>query len=376
MPLPAVDLVVAGTGVAGLAAARTAQRMGASVLLVGPAPSGADKPGESLAASALTVLHEMGCGRLVAGGPHRPSIVAYSAWGLPALAQRHAAGHPEGNGVILDRPAFEAGLFREVLAAGVTWLDGEAQAAHVRDGRWQVTLGSGEAAEGRFLVDATGRTARLARHLAPRYRADRLVAAWTMLTRTDRDVEPTPASLIEAVPTGWWYASLLPDERLSLAFFSDPDLLPRGLSRDVTAWRDMAGATHFIRRWLETATFVPDAPPRLASAATLWTAPAAGTVQGAGWAAVGDAACALDPLSSHGLATALWTGHRAARAAFATLQGDGSLLATYADTLAAAVGGFLEERARVYGAERRWRDLPFWARRVPRAPAQGQALTP
>lgn len=346
-----------------MAAALAARRLGASVLLLGPSPSGGDRPGESLAASALPVLEELGCGHLVSSGVHRPNLVTYSAWGLPALAQRHAAGHPDGSGIVLDRPAFEMALAREVLAAGVLWLEEEVRGARAVEGIWSLALASGAELHARFLLDATGRAARIARHLASRFRADRLVSAWAMLARTDLDLDPTPASLIEAVPSGWWYASLLPDERLSLAFFSDPDLLPRGLSRDVGLWQAMAGNTHFVRRWLETATFPLTAPPRLASAATLWTAPTSGRREGAGWAAIGDAACALDPLSSHGLATALWTGHRAAQGAVAALDHDDSRLTRYAETLAEAVTGLLTERARVYGAERRWQHHPFWRRR-------------
>lgn len=365
------DVVIAGAGVAGMAAALTARRLGASVLLLGPAPDGQDRPGESLSASALSVLEAIGCDDIVRGAPHRPSMVIYSAWGLPVLAQRHAAGHPEGAGFVLDRPAFEQALAARVIASGVAWRPEPAVQAQADGGRWRVDVASGARLEASFLIDATGRAATLARTRARRFRADRLVAAWTMMARTDAELEPTAASLIEAAPSGWWYASLLPDERLSLAFFSDPDLLPRGLSRDLGRWRQMAEGTLFIRRWLETATFPLDAPPRLASAATTWLAPAAHGEAGASgpsghapaWAAVGDAACALDPLSSHGLATALWTGHRAARAGLAHLDGDSTALTAYAQTLAEAVTQFLADRANVYGSERRWRDLPFWERR-------------
>ena len=135
--------------------------------------------------------------------------------------------------------------------------------------------------------------------------------------------------------------------------------MPRGLSRDLARWRALAGETRFLRRWLESASFDLVAPPLLASAATTWLAPAAGP----GWAAAGDAACAFDPLSSHGMATALWTGRRAALA----LSGPGTdapqALAAYAGEMAGAVTDFLLQRERVYGAERRWREAPFWKRR-------------
>lgn len=355
-----VRLAIAGAGIAGTAAALTAAQAGASVMLLGPPPSSGDRPGESLSVSAGAVMAELGLTELVKAGPHRTNLVTHAAWGLPVLAQRHAMMHPEGGGFVLDRPAFENGLAGRVEDAGIRWLRSSVVSAAPASGSgWAMTLSDGTSLAADFVIDCTGRAAIVARRHARPFRADRLVAAYGFLSRTDSEVEPTAATLIEAVQNGWWYASLLPDERLSLAFFSDPDLLPRGLSRDGGLWQGLADETRFIRRWLESATFEVATPPRLASAATTWLAPAAGE----GWAAAGDAACAFDPLSSHGIATALWTGRRAALGAIAALSGNQGPLQAYAETLAGAATDFLLQRARIYGAERRWPQAPFWARR-------------
>jgi flavin-dependent dehydrogenase len=84
---------------------------------------------------------------------------------------------------------------------------------------------------------------------------------------------------------------------------------------------------------------------------------------GPGWAAAGDAAAAFDPLSSHGLTTALWGGRHAALAAAACLAGDPEPVARYAATLRDAMSAFLRQRGSVYAHERRWPDRPFWQRR-------------
>ncbi len=112
----------------------------------------------------------------------------------------------------------------------------------------------------------------------------RLPAASRRRRRTD------PATLIEAVPEGWWYASLLPDGRLSVAFFSDPDLLPRGLSRDRDRWSAMIGGTRHVAHWIADAGFGVETPPRLHSAATRWADPAAGK-----WTAPGGPPSATPP---------------------------------------------------------------------------------
>jgi flavin-dependent dehydrogenase len=228
-------------------------------------------------------------------------------------------------------------------------------------------LADGSQVNARFVLDCSGRAAVFGRRRAGQCRADRLVAAYDFLRSHDAAVELTPATLIEAAADGWWYAALLPDQRLSLAYFSDPDLLPRGLAHDAATWHALVASTRYVLRWLDDAGFRIDRPPRLASAATTWLQPAAGE----DWATAGDAAAAFDPLSSHGLTTALWSGRRAALAGAAALDGEPARLASYTETLGAAVHTYLAQRQAVYGRERRFADRTFWRRRQ-RAPIAGE----
>jgi 2-polyprenyl-6-methoxyphenol hydroxylase-like FAD-dependent oxidoreductase len=92
-------------------------------------------------------------------------------------------------------------------------------------------------------------------------------------------------------------------------------------------------------------------------------------ITGAGWLAVGDAACSFDPLSSHGVTWALESGLAAARALDASFRGDRRALDDYADRVEAAFHNYLQARADFYGRERRWPDSPFWRRR--HTPADG-----
>lgn len=330
-------------------------------MLIGPPAEPGDRPGETLSASAKPMLDALGLSERVQQGPHRESLSTYAAWGTPALAQRHAMTQLQGPGYVLDRPAFDATLAQAVHGVGIDRIPQGVQAVArcAETEPWVLTLADGSELLADFLIDCTGRAGRFGRQCGSRVRADRLVAAYTFLSRTDPSVDPTPAILVEAAPGGWWYAALLPDERLTLAYFSDPDGLPRHLTGDPAAWRAMVAQTMFIRRWLDTATFDVVDAPRLTSAGTTWLAPAAGP----GWVAAGDAACAFDPLSSHGLATALWTGRHAALAAIAARDGQEEPLRAYATTVADAVMRFLDQRANIYGAERRWPDAPFWRRR-------------
>lgn len=360
----AAPIAVIGGGVAGATACVALNRAGQRPLWLAPPPDLAHDPvGESLSPAAGPILDSLGLAGLLAAPRHRPSNATFSAWGSPLLAERSAAVHLEGPGRVLDRRAFEADL---VAAAepGADRLPLALARAEPDGAGWRLTLADGQVREAGFLIDATGRAAAIGRTLAAYRRIDRQVAATALLPHRDATVEPTPATLIEAVAEGWWYAALLPDGRLSLAYFSDPDLLPADLSRDLSAWRALIGRSQHVGRWVADAGFGVEAPPRLASAGTTRLDPPAGATEGgAGWAAIGDAAAAFDPLSSHGMTTALWTATRAAAVATAWLSGDRAPLAAYGATVAKGFDGFLAQRTALYARERRFADAPYWQRR-------------
>ncbi|HUC61599.1 MAG TPA: glycine oxidase maturase GoxB [Alphaproteobacteria bacterium] len=353
-------VAVLGGGVAAAAALLTLAELDVPACGIAP-PSRAgerDRPGESLSPKALPILAELGLAERFAALPQRPAHATYAAWSTSFLAERNAFASPDGPGLVIDRPAFDRMLEAALEVRGVDRVAGEIVEVERHGTGWRIARADGAALEADFVIDCTGARAVAARRLVQRRRADRLVAAVAFLDQIDATVEPTNATLIEAAEQGWWYATLLPDGRLALAYFTDPDFMPRNLARDLGAWRGLVGATQFMARWIESARFALDEPPRHASAGTVWLERSAGE----GWAAAGDAAAAFDPLSSHGITTALWAGRRAALAAAAWLGGDRVPLDAYGATLAEAVEAFLRERTLVYGKSR-FRAAPFWRRR-------------
>ncbi len=353
-----VDVAIVGGGTAAAAAALTLAGSGYRVAAIAPGNAPGDRIGESLAAAGVDLLTDLGLAEAFAAGPHRPANLRYSAWGSALLAQANPLVPSGGLAYVLDRPAFDR-MLRDAIEATGAAIAGTVERALPTGAGWTLQLTGGERLHARFAIDCSGRAAVIARGAGVRRRAARSVAAYAFLRQTGGEVAPTAATLIEAVEDGWWYATLLPDLRLALAFFSDPDRLPRGITRDARAWARMIAGTRSIARWLESADYAIDEPPRLASAATTWLQPVAGE----GWAAAGDAAAAFDPLSSHGLTTALWSGRRAAFAAAAMLEGDAGLLSRYAEDIDAAIRSVLAARTSVYSRERRFARAPFWTRR-------------
>ena len=78
------------------------------------------------------------------------------------------------------------------------------------------------------------------------------------------------------------------------------------------------------------------------------------------WLAVGDAALALDPLSSQGILTAMYSGMLAGRALDTHLSGNPKRLASYPARLGAIATAYRRNRQAFYAMEWRWPDQAFW----------------
>ncbi len=354
-------VTVVGGGLAGCAAVIALGQHGLETTwLAGP-----DRPptpyGESLATAARPILVSLGLGALLDDPRHRPSNAMFSSWGSAALMERNAALYLEGPGLVLDRPAFEA----EVVSSARQVAEPVARSAvgiAPVDREWSLTLDDGTTHRTQFIVDATGRSASISRRLSHRIRGPRLVAAVTVAAQGPSDAEPTRATLIEAMPDGWIYAALLADDRLSLAYFTSPSDMPINIMRDADAWRTTILASTHVSYWIEDAGFEVPLPTAVRDAGVSWLEAASGVGPHGrcGWAAIGDAAAAFDPLSSHGMTTALWTGERMGAIAARFFESDQVPLHRYSTAVSKGVRDFLQARRRMYAQETRFSERPFW----------------
>jgi flavin-dependent dehydrogenase len=363
-------VAVIGGGPAGASAALELARCGIETRLLERSDGSGNPAGECLAPSANPLLHRLGLDEVMLRSGAVPSYGNRSSWGgAGAPADRDFLREALGHGWHLDRSAFNGALLDAVEAVGVpVWRQTRMTALTRIGDTWEIRTASSGGARtlhARMLVDASGRAAVVARRQAVRRRVfDTQIAAVTILEGDGRPARLQDATtVIEAAAYGWWYAALLPDRRLAVAWFTDPDLLSRSGACRPPGWWDLLRSSDLVRNLVASHGYgMPKRIRVLAAGSSLLN-----RATGDGWVAAGDAAAAFDPLSSHGIGSALASGTSAAKAVAATLAGDDSASAAYEERLRSGYARYLWERHAYYADERRWPQSPFWARRRPSA---------
>ncbi|MGE0866359.1 MAG: NAD(P)/FAD-dependent oxidoreductase, partial [Vicinamibacterales bacterium] len=295
-------VVVLGGGPAGAAAAKLLAQWGHSVRLITRAPVDA-RMAVSIPPSAYKLFDAIGISDAIDRAGFIRSTGNTVWWGQPQPRVERFADGARGWQVPLQR--LEEAMLAEAAAAGVTIE------------RRVIVEGDLQAASGRFLIDATGRSGMLARAQGVRVydegpRTVALVASWT---RTGAWPVPDDThTLIESYESGWaWSVPTSPGTR-SIAVMVDPQRSTR--VRGASA-RDL-----YLSEIARTITF-----QRLTAGAQCtgdprgWDASAYRAVCyfGDGWLLAGDAGSFIDPLSSAGVKKALASGWLAAVVVHTTL---------------------------------------------------------
>lgn len=308
-----VDMFIIGAGPAGLCAALRLQQLGYRVMLierssVWPRP----QIGEALTPGVKNIIDFLDANDALENVPHLTRLPTRLCW---RSQTPETVSHADS--AVADRSAFDAALLQLAIERGVqvhrpatlTSVEGCA-------GAWQLSLSTPDAprqVSARMILDAQGRQDNPAQQLV---HAPRLSAMWAEVA--EHDIPPALAQLtqVEALEHGWLWGTRLPDRRYRVMLLSDPATSRRLSASRPEAWlRTNCAASHLFASIAEQAF-----------SSSLQMCSATPYVAHDSWQdgrlKLGDAAFALDPISSSGVEKAMRFSLQAAIAIHTFCQGD------------------------------------------------------
>lgn len=337
--------------------------LGHDVLVVERNPFPRPHVGEALTPAVWPLLDALGLRGVVAAAGFLHPTEARVRWVDDRVNRVHL--RPDAPGLTVDRGRFDHLLLDAARAAGASVLQ-PARAGRPRRtaSGWAVPLTDaglpGRRAgcvRARFVVDASGRaSASGGRKVLTGARTLALHATWHGSPRADAH------SRVEAGRDGWFWGAPLPDGTFRAMAFTDPDLLRRHAVR-------RAGLERFYRELLADSALLADVSgARLVSAVSVCDAGSYADPLPVAEDAIklGEAAFAIDPLSSSGVDTALQTAMAGAVTVHTLLSAHGdraAALAFYRDNQQRAVDRHATWAANHYHEHHTHRDRPFWQRR-------------
>lgn len=349
------DILVLGSGPAGVVSALGLARLGYRVGVIGQ-----ERPFnalEGLSDRAVDGLRRAGCRHALASLPApSPRRVVWNG-------QASAANHE----TLAFRPDLDRALGRDLEAAGIPYIAARAgQVTENADGCIVPVDGSGlpPCLNAPFVVEARGRMAPVSRQ---RHQGPATVA----LLNYGGGKPGFSGAMVQSLPYGWAWLGRHPDGHCCAQVTVDAAMAPpRSELADfirialeqlqLPDWSIWGDTCHQVARG---ATLCHNLEP--VSARRLW---------------VGDAALAGDPLSGNGIYLALSTALVAPAVVNTLLQGDGEARSLarrfYRERVAQAHRQFALASQGFYGSEQGWVSADFWRRRreipVPQATFSGQ----
>jgi len=228
------DVVIAGAGLAGCAAAIRLRQLNITVCLVDDVKDTILKVGESLPGAAIRLLNRLGINdmnQLIPETDYSACVANVSMWGVDNWTYNDAIRNPENGGWHILRHKFDAALRKLAVQNGVAFynakigkiIDNNDSESSIKT-QYTITFKTKKAnipsaISSQWVIDATGRAGSIIKQLQiQRFKFEEQLSAIVWLKPNDtKNVDHT--TRIKSVENGWWYSAKLPDNSRVIAFY-------------------------------------------------------------------------------------------------------------------------------------------------------------
>ncbi len=348
------DVIIIGKGITGLVMSFLLhQRQIPHVLLGREEKQGPLALGETLPPSALPLLQSLELLPLFEEHALKKTTGYHSAWGSAQVTDHNFYfNRPFQHGLKLNKEQLLLAL--EVLQKEQVYPFKRLSAIKEEAEGMSVTLDDGTQIAAKFLVDATGRKRVVGKALGiAQTEYDQLMAFSTHLPRVRLPKLPHGV-FVESFESGWGIVSELSEQASVMTLYTTKSHKAKADFMHYDRWPELLEHTDYLKSFLSP---VEGIKVMGGNANTTLLSSCAGK----NWLAIGDAAMAFDPLSSHGITSGIYTAHQAADAIAKSLEnGNSDALIAYAERLEKIFGGYLEQKKQLYAQEKRWESGAFW----------------
>lgn len=357
----AYDVVVLGAGPAGLATALALRNHGDyHILVLDAGQQIRERAGESAPPDLLFPLRRLHLEEFFLSAGHARSPGSTVLWGRDLVGYNDNLLNPLGPSWRLNRGTFDAMLLTAALERKIQVLwNTRFIRAQARPSGFDLQLAASNQSridvQASWVVDATGPLARFAQQLGIKKRIDDQLFGLAAYAKMEAG-HLSKQVFVESRPEGWWYAALLPDERMLQLFVSDAPQIRQ--LQAIGAWYALRQESKLIASAMAGITAGEPEFHIFPIYSSLLE-----QTYGQNWLAVGDAAATYDPIASQGLYKALSDALLAGQTMAAALNGDTIHLGSYDAGIKEQYKRYFTQRCILYAQEQRWRNNSFWQNR-------------
>lgn len=352
------DVVIAGSGPAGCAAAIRLNQLGMSVGIVDEVNPKRLKVGESVPGAVVRMLATLGIAGmddLLIPEHYEVSTANSSAWGSDDWLYNDAVLNPEGGGWHVMRNEFDEALRAKAKKVGVSFYDGKVGMISENENQLMISMkkqgvSTPDQLRTNYVIDATGRGRAVMRQFEvdwKQFESQMAAIAWVKCNEQDA------TSRVKTGENGWWYTSKLPNDLRVMVF--------HGVKEQI---RDFVHAPEAFFNAFDEAQLFPsdfkieEVVEGIVARDASVSLPV--KMNGDRWLAVGDAAQAFDPITSQGIFHAMYSGIRGAEAIDGKRRGDQQVFQRYEENIRRIFETNQRQRKMHYTQELRWTDHPYW----------------